>query len=382
MPDPSEVVVIVPDDTANPADALSSTDSEPVVVEVFDAILDPFGSNDPTDSTAFATSDGEPEIVVIETGGVSDIADGTATASTVDTDTGSTFDPTDLAAGAGLGAVAASPGDTDTGGGFDPTDLAAGAGLGAATASAVDTDTGGAFDPTAVASDIDGGTTPDVGEATDPTVTDTDTAAATDPDLTAAADSGATAAADPDAAAADPDATGDTTDADTQAQTDAVNDATATQQQAEQSEAQAVASGDYATASDDAQQAYSASQDVANAGGADNTDSTWTAAQNESWANWDQQTADQDQATAESYANSATPDDASIYSAAAENEQGNADNAAEAGEYGDPLGPEADSTAAPEEAPVDDTPVDDSAPAEDAAPVEDTSTVDDDSSAT
>jgi hypothetical protein len=160
-----------------------------------------------------------------------------------------------------------------------------------------------------------------------------------------------------------------------------LSDAQQTLQQDEQAEAQAAASGDYATANNDAQQAYGASQDVANAGGPDSTDQTWDAAQNESWANWDQQTADQDAATAASYAGSATPDDAQIYADAAQNEQGNADNAAEAGEYGDPLGPSEDTVTAEEDAPVDETPVDDTA-VEDVAPADDTATADDDSSAT
>jgi hypothetical protein len=146
---------------------------------------------------------------------------------------------------------------------------------------------------------------------------------------------------------------------------DALSDAQQTLQQDEIAEAQAAASGDYATAQDDSQQAYGASQDVANAGGPDNTDQTWDAAQNESWANWDQQTADQDAATAASYADSATPDDAEIYSAAADNEAGNADDAAEAGEYGDSLGPAEDTSAVADEAPAEEAPVDESAAVDD-----------------
>jgi hypothetical protein len=166
-----------------------------------------------------------------------------------------------------------------------------------------------------------------------------------------------------------------------------LTDAQQTLQQDEQAEAQAAAAGDYATANTDAQQAYGASQDVANAGGPDSTDQTWQAAQNESWANWDQETANQDAATAASYADSATPDDAQIYADAAQNEQGNADNAAEAGEYGDPLGPAEDTVTGVEDAPADDAAVEDApavddTPVEEAAPVEDDVAVDDDSSAT
>jgi hypothetical protein len=152
-----------------------------------------------------------------------------------------------------------------------------------------------------------------------------------------------------------------------------LSDAQQTLQQDEQAEAAAAATGDYATANDDAQQAYSASQDVANAGGPDDTDATWTAAQNESWANADQQTADQDAQTAASYA--ADPDDnpsdaadAAMYAGDAQSEEATADDSAAAGAYGDPVGPAEDTA-------VDDTPV------EDTAAVDDTATVDDDSSA-
>lgn len=175
----------------------------------------------------------------------------------------------------------------------------------------------------------------------------------------------------------------DAPDVDTQAQTDALNDAQQTELQAQQAEANAAASGDYATAQDQAHQAYSASQDVANAGGLDNTSQTWTAAQDESWANWDQQTADQNAQAAASYEASGNPDDAAIYAAAADNAQGNADNFGEAGEYGDPLGPSVDSPAVAEDTVVDEAPaVDDSAAAvEDTAPAVEETAVDDDSSA-
>ena len=61
MPDdPNEVVVIVPDAAADSPDGSSPSD-EPVVVEVFDAVVDPGGSgdlggtSDPTDSTSTTT---------------------------------------------------------------------------------------------------------------------------------------------------------------------------------------------------------------------------------------------------------------------------------------------------------------------------------------
>jgi hypothetical protein len=154
-----------------------------------------------------------------------------------------------------------------------------------------------------------------------------------------------------------------------------LTDAQATLQQDEQAEAAAAATGDYATANNDAQQAYGASQDVANAGGPDSTDATWEAAQNESWANSDQQTADQDALTAASYANdpSGNPDDAAdaaLYGGDAQTEEATADDSAAAGEYGDPVGPADDTATAVDDTPVDDTPA-----------VDDTATADDDSSA-
>jgi hypothetical protein len=152
-----------------------------------------------------------------------------------------------------------------------------------------------------------------------------------------------------------------------------LSDAQQTLQQDEQAEAAAAATGDYATANDDAQQAYSASQDVANAGGPDDTDATWQAAQNESWANADQETANEDAQTAESYAADTSGDpndaaDAQMYAADAQSEGATADDSAAAGEYGGDLGP--DESAIADEAPVEDT-----------AAVDDTATADDDSSA-
>src|SRR5580700_6775667 len=72
MPDdPNEVVVIVPDAAADSPDGSSPSD-EPVVVEVFDAVVDPGGTgdlggtSDPTDSTG--TTTGDPEVIVVEEG--------------------------------------------------------------------------------------------------------------------------------------------------------------------------------------------------------------------------------------------------------------------------------------------------------------------------
>src|SRR5277367_3674571 len=103
MPDdPNEVVVIVPD---APADGTtgsgdgSNPSDEPVVVEVFDAVVDPSGS-DPTDSTGTATE--EPEVIVVEEGAGPDgeaevividpVADGPGADGGISSDPGS--DPT------------------------------------------------------------------------------------------------------------------------------------------------------------------------------------------------------------------------------------------------------------------------------------------------
>ena len=233
--------------------------------------------------------------------------------------------------------------------------------------------TGGSTDPG------DGTTTPDGSDPTDPTTTDptSDPTGGGDPTVVGS---------DPDSTPADPDST---TDPDAPAPVDTTSDQQ-TLEQTEQQEGQAAQSGDYSTASNDAQLAYQESQTIANEGGPDNTDQTWAAEQNESQANWDQQTAEQDQTTADSYANdpNALPSDAAdaqLYGDAAQNEEGTADNYGEAGAYGDPVGEPVDTPtdttedapvedAPADEAPVDDTPVDDSPPADDAA-------VDDDSSA-
>jgi hypothetical protein len=120
------------------------------------------------------------------------------------------------------------------------------------------------------------------------------------------------------------------------------------------------------------------------AGGTDHSGTAYDEAQNESWANWDQQTADQDATTAQGYADSGNSADAGIYSAAADTEQSNADTAGEAGEYGaelaqtDPSSEVATDTPV-DEAPAEEAPVDDT-PAEE-APVDDSAAVDDDSSA-
>ena len=75
MPDdPNEVVIIVPDAPADgatgPGDGSNPSDSEPVVVEVFDAVVDPTGGIDPTDSTG--TTTGDPEVIVVEEGAAPD----------------------------------------------------------------------------------------------------------------------------------------------------------------------------------------------------------------------------------------------------------------------------------------------------------------------
>ncbi len=372
MPDDSnEVVVIVPDAPGNAAtgsaDGLAPTESEPVVVEVFDAVVDPTGSNDPTDPTASATTTGEPEVIVVETAASPDgepevivIEPG---ADAPDTETGSAADPTSQS----------DPGNDPTGV-ADPI---------AATPDTGDAPTLGDQGPEGSVDPI--GTSPDTGDGTaspggtDPT--DSTTAGSDDPTA------GGIIGSDPDMTPADPDTTGTTdpdatgtTDPDSQTQSDTLTADQQTLQQEEQEEGKAAASGDYATAQNDAQQAYEQSQTVANEGGPDSTDQTWEAAQNESWANWDQQTADQDQQTAQSYAESGNPDDAQIYSDAAQNEQQNADNYGEAGEYGDPLGEPVDTPAATDDAPAEEAPVDDT-PVDDSAAV-DTSAVDDDSSAT
>jgi hypothetical protein len=146
--------------------------------------------------------------------------------------------------------------------------------------------------------------------------------------------------------------------------------------QDEQQEAQDVAAGDYSAADYDAQAADAEAGQVAEEGGPDNTTETWDAALNESWADSQQQTAEQDQQYADSYAAAGFGDDAQMYSEAAANEEQTADNSAEAGEYGDPLGPSED---APTDAGAE--PAADEAPAAEEAPVEDdTAAVDDDSS--
>jgi hypothetical protein len=144
----------------------------------------------------------------------------------------------------------------------------------------------------------------------------------------------------------------------------------ATVQQDETQESADVSAGNYAAASTDASQAYQDSQTVAGEGGPDNTDETWTAQLDESWANSDQQTADQDAATADSYAAAGDAQGAEVYGDAAQNEGENADASADEGQYGDPVGPEEDVSAA--EAPADDAPVDDAA-ADDAAGTDDSS---------
>ena len=327
MPDdPSnEVVVIVPDDSgtlaANIADSADTSGSTSVTEEIIDVILDPFGSADNSAGSATA-----PEGVLAEFFVADPVVDSSAIGSE-----GYITNPMD--------------GTATSAGAYEPE---------------------GMVDPVTDAPGIN-----IEGNSTDPIETSDLTGDLAGAEAGAVDSGAATSDADPVAGI---DSTADTTDPDTQFQSDALSDDQQTLQQDEQAEGQAAASGDYGTAQDDAQQAYSASQDVANAGGPDNTDETWQASQDESWANWDQQTADENAQTAESYANDTTgnPDDAAdaaLYAGDAQDEQANADAAGEAGEYGDSQGPEDDTSAVADDAPVDDTPVDDSA-----------SSVDDDSS--
>jgi hypothetical protein len=70
-----------------------------------------------------------------------------------------------------------------------------------------------------------------------------------------------------------------------------------------------------------------------------------------------------------------------VYSAAADTEQGNADNSGELGEYGDPLAETDPSSAVATDTPVDDAPVEDAAPVDDAPTVDDSAPAEDDSPA-
>jgi hypothetical protein len=168
------------------------------------------------------------------------------------------------------------------------------------------------------------------------------------------------------------DASADTTDAATPAEDGTLSDDEQTLQQQEDQEAQDVQSGNYAAAQNDSEQAYQTSETVAGEGGPDSTDSTWEANLNDCWANSDQQTADQDEVTAESYAASGNTDDAELYGSAA-NEEGTVDNSAEAGEYGDTVGPDVDTPTAEDTAPaVDDTPPEETAAVDD-TPADDSS---------
>src|SRR5580704_10012172 len=130
MPDdPNEVVVIVPDaptDGATGSGDGSSPSDEPVVVEVFDAVVDPSGSSDPTDSTGTATE--EPEVIVVEEGAG---PDGEAEVIVIDpaadgpgTDGGITSDPTsgaDPTTGDPTGQTDPTTGDPTTDPSSDPT---------------------------------------------------------------------------------------------------------------------------------------------------------------------------------------------------------------------------------------------------------------------
>jgi hypothetical protein len=385
MPDdPNEVVVIVPDAPADgatgSADGSNPSDSEPVVVEVFEAVSDPTGS-DPTDSTG--TTTGEPEVIVVEEGagpgGEPEVIVIDPVAEAPGTDGGPSSDPTSSdptgQSDPGTDPIAATPdtGDAPTTGDPGPE---------------------GAVDPTGNAPETGDGTAgPDITDPTDPTSgdptaggtigSDPDTTGTTDPDTTGSNDPTAAGTTDPDSTGTtDPDSS--TTDPDSQTPIDTTADQQ-TLEQEEEKESKDVQAGDYSAAYSDSQQAYQQSETLAGEGGPDNTDDTWTAQLDESWANSDQQTADQDAITAASYANDPTGNpavdaaDAQLYGDAAQNEQQSADNSGEAGQYGDPIGEPVDTPTAPDEAPAEEAPAEE-APAEE-APVEDTSTVDDDSSA-
>src|SRR5580704_16082096 len=126
MPDdPNEVVVIVPDAAANTPDGSSPSD-EPEVIEVFDAVVDPGGTSDPTDSTG--TTTGDPEVIVVEEGAAPDgepevividpVADGPGA------DGGSSSDPTsgaDPTTGDPTGQTDPTTGDPTTDPSSDPT---------------------------------------------------------------------------------------------------------------------------------------------------------------------------------------------------------------------------------------------------------------------
>jgi len=299
----NEVVVIVPeasgDPTANPVDASNPSDPGSVTEEIIDVVLDPLGSSGTSTEGTAAVE----EVIVVEPEGVT-------TDTEVQPAATDTPDQTD--------SPASEPGYSD------PSVT----GAGSAEPGEVEAPAGDA------SPDATGDTSP-----ADPTTGDSTIAGADDT-------TGGTIGTDTDATAtgATSDSTTDATDPDAQSQSDAQSDAQYNLDQAEQSESQAAASGDYSTAQDDATQAYQASEDVANAGGPDNTDTTWSAMQDESWANWDQQTANEDAQSAQSYAEAGDAQGAEVYGDAAQNEQENADNSGAEGEYGGELGPEMDSS--------------------------------------
>ncbi len=94
-------------------------------------------------------------------------------------------------------------------------------------------------------------------------------------------------------------------------------------------------------------------------GGPDSTDSTWEAnLERGARANWDQHTANADTATAGSYAAAGFGDDAQMYAEDAASQEATAqDSSTEAGQYGDPIGPDADTPTAEAEAPAEEAPV-------------------------
>ena len=296
---PNEVVVIVPeasgDPTANPVDASNPTDPGSVTEEIIDVVLDPLGSSDASTEGTAAVE----EVIVVEPEGATTDTEGQPAATDTPDQADSPASDTGYSDPSVTGTGSADPGEVEAPAGDASPD---------ATGDTSPTDSTTGDSTVAGIDDTSGGT---IGTDTDATATDSTT---------------------------------DTTDPDAQSQSDAQSDAQYNLDQAEQGESQAAASGDYSTAQDDATQAYQASEDLADAGGPDNTDTTWSAMQDESWANWDQQTANEDSQSAESSAEAGDTQGAEVYGDAAQNEQENADNSGAEGEYGGELGPEMDST--------------------------------------
>jgi hypothetical protein len=138
-------------------------------------------------------------------------------------------------------------------------------------------------------------------------------------------------------------------------------------------EATDAAAGDYAAATEDAQNASAAATAADQSGGGlTNDGSADTEALDESWANWDQETADQDATTAESYAEAGFTDDAQMYAQDGAAEEQTAQGLGDEGTF-DTAGaePVPDDTATPEEAPVEEAPVEEAAPVDESVPTDD-----------